>query len=430
MTKSLLTADNLKQLQGCQRLLVGYSGGLDSTVLLHAIALIPEYASKLIAVHINHGLSPNAYDWQNHCRLFCSQLKTPLIVKKIDFKREANIEEAARKARYEVFAQLIEKNDGLVLAHHLNDQAETLLLHLCRGTGVDGLAAMTPVKAFAQGKLLRPLLQISRTQLEAYAHLHQLQWIDDESNQDIGFSRNYIRHQVMPLLSARWPELENKLARTSLHCQQAQANLNDLALMDCPYLKKKSLQLPIAHLIQLSEARITNVLRFWLKSNQVRMPDTATFYRLISEMIQAKEDTSPQVSWDGVCVRRYQKTLFLLKEKPAPLASLIKWSMFPDTLIIKNLGILQVKTSNEGLAVPDNASIEVSFRRGGEAFYWHGQTKQLKKLFQEWQIPPWLRDRIPLVYINNQLACIVGYAISDLFYQSTGENLYHLNLEC
>ncbi|WP_065235452.1 tRNA lysidine(34) synthetase TilS [Legionella brunensis] len=429
MTKPLLDTKFLQQLKRYDRLIIGYSGGLDSTVLLHSLSLQSELTPQLTAIHINHGLSPNALEWQKHCERFCDKLRIPLIVKQIDFKRNANIEDAARRARYAAFMELIGVNDCLILAHHINDQAETLLLHLLRGTGIDGLAGMADTKKLGQGQLLRPLLHLSRATLESYANSHQLLWIDDESNEDIDFSRNYLRHQIIPLLVSRWPKAINNFARTSDHCQQAQANLEDLAIIDCPDLKRIPNQLSISQLTNLSKARLANVLRVWLRHNQIKLPPTTTFNRLITEMVYAKKDANPQVIWEDVCVRRYQERLYLLKEFSQEALVTFQWSSFPKPLDLgRGLGTLSANLSDEGLSIPAQSSIEIRFRQGGEVFCWHGQTKALKKLFQEWRIPPWLRDRIPLVYINQQLACIVGYAISDRFYVSAPKKAYQMSI--
>lgn len=428
MTQSLLTSDWLTQLERYQRVFVGFSGGLDSTVLLHSLAAQSAIFSKLTAVHVNHGLSPNAWVWQQDCQQFCAVLKIPLVIKSVEFARQSNIEETARKARYQVFAQLLEQSDCLVLGHHLNDQAETLLLQLFRGAGIEGLSAMSDAKKFVQGDLLRPFLHHSRQTLEDYAQLNQLQWLDDESNQDISFSRNYVRHQVLPLLSARWPGIINNLARTSAHCQQAQANLDDLARMDCPALAQASNQLVITTFSHLPSSRITNILRLWFKVNQIRLPNTLTFNRLLSEVINASQDANPQISWDEVSVRRYQQNLYLVKRQLKSSAPVIAWTSFPDSLDLGELGTLYAKAKDKGLMIPPESKIEVRFRQGGELFYWRGQSKQLKKLLQEWQLPPWLRDQIPLLYINGELAAVIGYAISDSFYGTAPATVYELTV--
>lgn len=415
----LLTAEWITRLAQFAKLIVGFSGGLDSTVLLHVLASYPVLRSKLLAVHINHGISPNASSWQKHGEQFCHNLGIEFISESVQFDRSANIEEHARDARYAVFTSLLTEQDCLVLGHHQDDQAETVLLHLFRGAGIDGLAAMAESGRLGKGELVRPLLDCPRSQLEHYAAVHGLNWIEDESNQDVTYSRNYLRQRIMPLLIEKWPAVAGNIARTATHSQQARLNLDALAVNDYPELLSAQNSLSIEPLLSLSDARITNILRVWLRNNHIQVPSTLTLQRLLHEMIFARTDAIPEVSWGEIVVRRYQQHLYLEKKNLLLPPSCIEWTSFPSPLILENFCIrLQAKKYNQGLVIPQDAKIIVRFRQGGETIFWHGQTKQLKKLFQEWEIPPWLRERIPLIYINEQLAAVVGYAVSDLFFKN------------
>lgn len=427
--KSLLDNNCLTALNRYKRIIVGYSGGLDSTVLLHNLAAQPMLLSKLNPVHINHGLSPNALAWQSHCQQFCQSLGLSLTVMIVHFDRSANIEESAREARYQAFDSMLDESDCLILGHHLDDQAETLLLQLFRGAGVDGLAAMTEVKQLKQGQLLRPLLVHSRQLLEDYAQFHHLAWIEDESNQDSSYSRNFLRHELIPSIKARWPAIARNLVRTATHCQQAQSNLDDLARIDCPALNSPSQMLDLNSLGSLTQARLSNVIRYWLRINQVKIPNTLTFNRLINELIEAGEDAKPLVAWDRFSVRRYQQRLYLLDNEDVELPYSQVWHSFPETLDLgKGLGQLSALPAQKGLAIDASCQLEIRFRQGGEVIHWHGQRKQLKKLLQDWQIPPWLRDRIPLLYVNGELAAVIDYAISDLFYQTDDHSCFDIVL--
>lgn len=428
MSKSLLSSQWLGRLSQFKTLVVGFSGGLDSTVLLHVLASYPSLKSRIKAVHINHSISPNASAWQTHCEQFCLSYDIESIVQSVQFDCSANIEDRARQARYAVFKSLIGSDDALLLAHHQDDQAETVLLQLVRGAGVDGLAAMSESCFFAEGALIRPFLSHSRKHLEHYASEHQLTWVEDESNQDINYSRNFLRQKVMPLLVEKWPGVVGNLAQAALHCQQAKANLEELACLDLagdlPNASCNTMifgqTLPIDSLISLSFDRLANVLRLWLKKNQTKPPSTKTFRRLYEEVILARYDAMPCVSWGDVQVRRYQKTLFLEKNNVIGRPNDIEWHAFPNPLGIPVLSIgLSAIKSSSGLKVSPGARVQVRFRQGGETMIWRGQTKELKKLMQDWKIAPWLRDRWPLIYIDDQLAAVVGLAISDLFFSQT-----------
>ncbi|WP_045094964.1 tRNA lysidine(34) synthetase TilS [Legionella fallonii] len=435
----MLTSEWIERLGQFTKLIVGFSGGLDSTVLLHVLSSHTLLRHRLTAIHIHHGISVNAEYWQRHCEQFCRNLNIPFFARTVQFDRSANIEEGARVARYAVFTSLLSANDCLLLGHHMDDQAETVLLQLFRGAGVDGLAAMTECGELGLGTMARPFLAYTRTHLEEYAKSHGLEWIDDESNQEIKYSRNYLRHEIMPLLMKKWPGVIGNIARTAAHCQQAKANLDALAEYDSQGIALANNSLSITPLKKLSFERVTNILRVWLKKNQVQMPSTLTFQRLIHEVIFANSDASPEVSWENIIVRRYQQCLYInqreLESHPKntrfsrdePCNKSIIWSDFPQPLLLAELNIcLIAKQTKQGLVIPERANIIVQFRQGGEQIRLHGQTKQLKKLFQEWAVPPWQRDTIPLIYINDQLAVVVGYAVSDAFYSKSAAHAWEL----
>lgn len=420
MIKSLLSSAWFTRLNYFNKLVVGFSGGLDSSVLLHVLAMHQEDLPELVPVHVNHGISENAHLWQTHCEQFCNHLKINLITESVHFERSANREEGARIARYNVFSSLMTAQDCLILGHHLDDQAETVLLQLFRGAGIDGLAAMSEVGQLGSGGLARPFLSHRREHLEHYAKVHHLRWIEDESNQDRSYSRNFLRQEVLPLLKKKWPSVVGNLARTAVHCQAAKRNLDALAASDLLLEQPGAITsnaLGIEPLKKFSYDRVANILRVWLKKNQVQVPSTATFHRLIDEVIAASPDAAPEVGWGDVVVRRYQQHLYLDKKTATHVPSCIEWSGFPLMLTVGHTQLnLVAKKAHQGLAIPQGAKIFIKFRRGGERIFWHGQNKYLKKLFQEWGVPPWLRDTIPLVYFDNTLAAVVGYAMSDLFY--------------
>ncbi len=408
------------------RVFVGYSGGLDSTALLHALKALPCLSNKLCAIHVHHGLSPNADDWVRHCQHFCKTFDVPLIVRHLELDIESNIEETLRIARYQVFSDELESNDCLVIAHHDDDQAETLLLQLFRGTGIDGMAAMSCQSLTShQGQLYRPFLGLTRSDLEVYVAFHRLKYIQDESNLNPEFLRNYLRHQVIPLLKTKWPGVVGNLIKTASHCYEAKMNLEALADLDCIGLNTFSTQFPYASLKRLPSIRLKNVLRLWLKHNQVKCPSQVQLQCLLVDVIDAPDDKSPMIQWGDVVIRRFQQTLFLIKNPQIFSSASIKWSHFPLPIKLPSGSYLQAVLCDEGQYVPEGADITVHFRKGGERFFWRGQTKKLKKLMQEWQIPPWQRDSIPLIYINGEFASVVGFAISDRFYNTSTHDLVY-----
>jgi tRNA(Ile)-lysidine synthase len=457
-----LTDEWLVRLSHFSRLWVGYSGGLDSTVLLHCFMRVPELANKLSAIHVHHGLSVHADEWRAHCEAFCAHHAIALQVRFVELNHSANIEEQARVARFNAFASLVGKHDALLLAHHADDQAETVLLQLMRGAGVDGLAAMSPITSWSHATILRPFLQHTRATLEAYAITHHLSWIDDDSNDNVAFSRNYLRHDIMPLLKARWPGAVGNLVRTATHCQQAKTNLQDLAYQDCPELlirhpekilrAKRRAQddvplgvsdqddatLSLNGLQSYSFERLANVLRTWIASHHLKSPSTQIFNQLITQ-VYARADANVCVQWDDIVIRRYQNRLYLSRphrhcESPTARNDGVdewEWSNFPNKCLLPQYNsYLSTVTAETGLYIPSGCRITVRFRQGGESFFYRGQRKVLKKLLQQWQVPPWERDRIPLIWIDNELAAVVGFAISDTYYRESSEHLYYIEHIC
>jgi tRNA(Ile)-lysidine synthase len=427
--KDLLDEPWVERLRDFNRLMVAFSGGLDSTVLLHALAMQPELAHKLCAVHIHHGLSPHASGWQQHVEHFCEQHRISLVIHHLTLSAQSNIEEEARLARLRVFDAMLDEQDGLLLAHHQDDQAETLLLQLCRGSGVDGLSGVPSQRALGKGQLLRPFLALSKKTLKAYAVAHQLRWVDDESNADVRFSRNLLRHQILPLLQKQWPAVVQSIATCASHCQQARSNLEDLARMDCSDLAKAQDFLDLLPLAALNDARLSNVLRVWLMSRGARAPSTSTVERLLHEVIRVPSDKMPCVQWGAFEVRRYRQRLYFRQQQALmPASSREDWPSFPSPWISTEGGAQWVATvARRGLHVPLGSRVEVAYRVGGETLVWRGKTRILKKLFQQWGVPPWLRQHVPLIYVDGDLALVLDFCVSDRYDGAQGERVFQID---
>lgn len=416
------------------KLWVAYSGGLDSHVLLHALAeLRRRLGFTLQAIYVNHGLSPNAASWGAHCQSICDALGVALTIVQVDARPQAgeSPEAAARNARYAEFKARLATDEVLCTAHHQDDQAETLLLQLLRGAGPKGLAAMAPQSTLGAGMQVRPLLGFSQQQLNDYAVEHGLGWIEDESNHDTGFSRNYLRHEVMPLLQQRWPAMAATISRSAAHCGEAAELLEALAVEDWQQVRAGSDdQLEINELIQLSLARQKNLLRYWVHQAGLPLPSEKKLQHIFSDVIPAAGDAQPCVGWPGAEVRRFEGRLYLM----ASLPPVVRGSVFgwPDLAQPLELGGGQQLVAREGegvLALDANVMrqlpVEVRFRSGGERLQLPGQAHhvELKKLLQQLRVVPWLRDRIPLLYIGEQLAGVVGYCIDQRFAAQDGRGI-------
>ena len=334
-----------------------------------------------------------------------------------------SIEAAARTARYAALAKHIDNNKTCLLtAHHRDDQAETVLLQLCRGAGVRGLAAMPALTTFADGYIARPFLAIPRTVLVAYANAEQLQWLDDDSNQSLRFDRNFIRHEIMPRLRTRWPAVDKTLARSATHCAMSQTLNQTLAKQDLRQFPKQPItQLSIITLRTLTFVRQVNVLRYWFELNQLPIPSHAQLQRILHDMCTTNSAANPVFEFSGKTgeqLRRYQDTLYALSQPPQAVDHTwrITWDITTPLVLPYKLGKLHAvpTTQSTGLCLPQGAVLQLCFRQGGERFHPHGRvgSHPLKKLCQEWQIPPWQRNQLVLGYWQDQLVMVFNPATS------------------
>lgn len=414
------------------QLCVAFSGGLDSTVLLHLLVQLrdsDQLAGSLRALHINHGLQAVASAWAQHCRELCARWQVPLDIVEVQVAAGTgeSPEAAARTARYEAFRQHLWPGELLVQAHHQDDQAETLLLRLLRGSGVRGLAAIPPERELGEGALSRPLLQLSRAELRHYAETHALSWVEDPSNADSRFDRNYLRHSVMPALQARWPQAPASLARSAMLEQEAATLLDELALADWQSARTdfpNRLRLPA--LQQLSAARARNLLGYWLQHQPAvlqvgKVQLHVLLQRCIDELVAPRDQQPRLLVWGtgeyARCLHRYRDALYLLKPLPAPPAA-AAWSLQQPLALPEPLGVLVW----QGGPLPEKDSVIVRFRQGGETLALQsGQHKTLKNFLQERGIPPWLRDHIPLLYHNETLIAAGDILLQGIDIGNSGE---------
>lgn len=394
---------------------IAYSGGMDSCVLLHALASAPDRLPfEVRALHVDHGIHRDSHQWTDHCRHSCERLGVPLEIRRprVVAARGESLEAVARERRYEAMAGLLGQGDLLLTAQHRDDQAETLLLALMRGSGPKGLAAMPRSAPLGTGWLVRPLLDFSRSELLAYAGDHALDWIEDSGNRDLGFDRNFLRHRVLPLLAERWPACAAGIARSASHCAEAQG-LIDLFARDelSKAAGRRPDSLSISRLGTLTLPIRKVVLRQWFRELGLATPDSRHLDRVLSEAMTARADANPVVAWRGSEVRRYRDDLFAMEPlPPAPGPEPIRWERGGLSLP-SGLGRLEVLSSGrvglDPLALFPNGFMVRFGVKGLSCRPAPGRHRRsLRKLFQEAALPPWLRPYVPLIFAEDTLVAV------------------------
>lgn len=379
---------------------VGFSGGLDSTVLLHALAGIAQVRERgLRAWHIHHGLQSDADQWARHCQQFCDALSLPLTISRVTVSRGdgQGLEAAARQARHAAFAEGLAAGESLAFAHHLDDQAETFLLRAMRASGPDGLGSMQVWRQFAQGHLWRPLLGVSRATLEAHATEHGLQWIEDPSNTDESFDRNFLRQRVLPLLQERWPHANASLARSATLCDEAARLLDEqdaIALVGVRAGDPASLSR--SRLSRLSPPRRARVLRHWISTLALPALPAAGIAQIESALLPSTADASAKFIWHGFVIHAWRDLLHAGSLQP-PLPD--GWQKNWDGIAPLQLpggGSLSIRPA---ITAGFGRKFLVRARRGGERITLPGRSHRhaLKQVFQDFAIPPWQRTRMPML---------------------------------
>jgi tRNA(Ile)-lysidine synthase len=429
------------------RVLLALSGGIDSIVLLDLlVGLAPRLDFELRALHVDHQLSPSAREWARFCREACRARGVPCRVVTVDVARGNSTEAAAREARYAALRKT--RADVVVLAHNADDQAETVLLQLFRGAGVRGLAAMPPVRSDEgagrdegggrrdegggmrdegrQASLVRPLLDVSRADIEAYAKLHKLEWVEDESNASTVFLRNWVRHEIAPRIAQRVPGYRGTLVRAARHMGEAAQLLDELAALDAGDAAPGG-PLPLARLRELSPARARNLLRFTIGSRGWRLPDADRLKEALRQALDARGDARVHVDLGDCEMRRRAGALYLLPARaPVAAAAPVVWQGEAEIALSGLGGVLAMRPargSGMSLALLETRPVTIRARLGGERLQpaANRPARTVKNLLQEAQMPAWERSRVPFIYSGDTLACIPGVAVDHRFHAGPGE---------
>ena len=405
---------------------VGFSGGLDSSVLLeilseHAV----EAGYKVVALHVHHGLSPNADQWVRFCERFCANQGVPLSVEyvRIDQASPLGLEGAARVARYAVYAGRSEP--FLALAHHLDDQAETVLFQLLRGTGIKGIAAMPELRPLrgTRVQIFRPLLEHGREELREYAQSRGLRWIEDESNASTQQDRNFLRHDIAPLLDARFSAWRESLARFARHAGEAGTLLEQLATLDgVPQRAGEGLRIAP----ELPPERRGNALRAFLARNAVAMPSEARLAEMERQIFEARDDAKVRIDHAGVSIVRHLGHVLIERGLDAAGPWRVDWRRENDVNLGADRGSVHFDAVvGEGIAMPAERAGEWYFasRGGGESLRLAADrpTRTLKNLLQEGEVAVWQREKLPLLFHGERLVWVPGIGIDADYACRPGE---------
>lgn len=438
----------VSQLPEQSSILIGLSGGVDSVVLLHYLCQnAVRYAWRLCALHVHHGISRNADNWAEFCIELCAQYQVPLHIEYVDIAplRGHGVEAAARKLRHAAFAR--QSCDFVALAHHIDDQAETLLLQLLRGAGVRGAAAMPQLIGRTDSiPLVRPLLNCTRQEILDYAAEHSLRWINDESNVDASYPRNYLRHRIFPLIDEKFPAYRETLARSAQNFAEASELLDELARLDASDLytaqhggsEAGELSMKVSRLKSLSLLRAKNLFRFYLHEKGAPTPQASQLRDMFWQLFDARNDASVCVSYGGGWqVRRYRDEVFVLPtlnefDRNFVLAWSgeleLDWPALDSQLHFKSTK--QTQETGISLAKLQCGPVTLRLRSGGETLRPNPNAarRTLKNLLQEKLVPPWQRDRLPLLYCGNDLVCVPNVAIAAEYQASDHEAAIFLHV--
>jgi len=451
----------LKDYANNSDIIIAYSGGVDSQVLLHALVKLKHakaIQNPLVVCHVNHGLSDNAQRWQAFSQSECERLNVKFQCSEVNIKAapQKSLEAQARDARYQVLQSVSQTPSLILTGHHSDDQTETFLLALKRGSGLKGLSAMASESSLGQHKLLRPLLNTSRKDIVAYATMHNLKWIEDESNADTRFDRNFIRHDILPILSRRWPSINQTINRSAALCLEGQTLLNEMAEQDlilCRAVLQDSLgdeahakenllkKLPIDKLLSYSKARFNNLVRHFLAVNDCLMPSSEQLEQVYKQ-IHASQDKSPSIKVGDYCLRRYKSCLYLTPDyldlsqwqQQVSISEASQKIILPDhlgdlafcfgdvtktTLVVAMAQNSDLETVNELelLAPNSHQVVTVKFTHNNPTCMpdYRDKSRPMKKVLQELNIAPWQRKRIPFIYYDDVLVAAFGHFVCKPF---------------
>lgn len=400
--------------------LISYSGGLDSTVLLDTVAKIKGEIPQiqLRAIHINHNLHDFSQEWSKHCTKICQKYRIPLIIENINInQKNGNLEERLRIKRYQIIWNHLLLNEVLLTGHHINDQCETFILSLKRGSGPTGLSGMSSQSFLGNKKIIRPFLNKTKKELEHWAKSKKLQWIEDFSNSNIEHDRNFIRHKIIPSLEKRWPFFLKNCIRSSNICREETDILNHLLHEKITDLIQFDDSLNIKNFIRIKKKIGIALIRYWILLQKIKTPSYKSIQCIYHQMVYSRIDAKPKIILKKHEIRRYKKSIFLIKKQTNLINTILFWHKKKETIVLpNNLGNLQ--QNNQGITLPapkKNELINIRFQYEGYVLILgRDKKRKIKKIWQEKNIPPWIRNQIPLLFYNNTFISALGIFVINI----------------
>ncbi len=382
---------------------IGFSGGADSTALLHAMHECQDaLPAPIHALHFHHGLQDSASAWQKHCAEFCDERGIPYLAERLEISQAngTSLEEESRNCRYRAVAQVLGKGEMYLTAHHSEDQAETLFLNLMRGSGIEGLAGIPVLRTLEHGWVARPLLDMYRRDLVAYLESHGIEWLTDPSNEDTTFDRNYLRQELFPVLEHRWPGLVRRLSRTARNARMTASAMAMFIENQSGELIRDGLKMPLHKLLELDSEMQTLILRQWLRRHEVPVLPEVRLREFLNQLSMAQVTSQAEVQWEDWMIKHYQHDLWLHRRKPFMACPETEWRSGMELDLGPDSGSLVLV----GKATPLPEGWVVGARKAGDRLRMmpHGSSRKLKHFFQSVSIPPWLRPGIPVLHWDGE----------------------------
>ena len=436
MKINLSTLDQaLTSVKKYKNIIVGFSGGIDSTVLLYGVCLLARKGllrSNIKAIHVNHGLNDSCEEWESFCRRICSAYNVDLQVKNLEGLQKGSdhySEGFLRTERYREFESVLNPDSVLLLAHHQDDQIETLLLRLNRGSGMRGLSGIPKRRSLGEGSIYRPLLNFDRNSISEFAKKEGLKWIEDSSNAETCIDRNFLRSEVLPKIESRWPNYRESWYKSLTLINEACLAEEKQAQQDIVCLTHRSSEsIDLTELVKLSPKRQRGVLKYWCLANKNVELGWNKLHQIVSEFLPAAIKTSTHFKIGVYKLSSFQGALHIVPTEELELLG-CTWDLKEsDEIALKNNGVLKAKeVGSGGFSLKPNSLLDIKYRKGGEVLKTaEGRSKTLKKILQEAGVQPWERARIPLVYQQEELISVVGICVCQKAQASHGQKGYSI----